>query len=831
MKYTAILIFLLFLGFLAPAQVGVHTDFPDNSSAMDIVATDRGLLIPRITLTSDLSNPSPVTAPAVGLLVFNAGANQPIGFYYWNGSAWVLVGGGSPGGSYWSLLGNAGTTPGTNFLGTTDNNNFLVYTNNAERMRFESDGQVLIGGTTPYNSTDLLTVIGNSTQKSAFNAYSPGTGFYSNGGRYGLYAIVDTAVGTAPGSGVYARNYDAGGFGVIAIGSNATSFPFITSHTAGVTTYGYDGMHAWGRDANGYGIFAVGSAAVAPFNIAGVSAGLSAVANYGIITRGTSATGRGIVAVGSGQSSPSISNESEGGAFTGYHGIYSKGVNAQGIGVIGVGSNSATYSTISGGLGGSFTGNYGVYGKGLATEGVGVLGLGSNGAGYYTVTGGSGGAFTGFHGALAVGSDVTSGIGVFGAGNNGVYTLLPSFGAGGSFTGTNIGSASFGNSPSAGIGTIGAGNNQAAWIPSNGCGGAYIGNTGVFSRSSNATGTGVVGLGNNLLTPGTFSSGCGGAFTGLDAGLVGWGTNAVTGTGVVGTGNNISAPMTYGSGSGGAFTGTAAGVVGYGTTVASGIGVIGAGNNLAPTIPAANGCGGAFTGVVCGVYGNSTQTSGLRYGGYFATTNGQYAYVGGRSNNTNQKIIGTGTVNTIVKSTQGELLTLTCPEAPVAVFQDFGTGQLANGFAHITIDPDLAININVSEEHPLRVYITPEGDCNGVFVTNKSANGFDVVELRGGQSNVNFSWQIVATRANEEYILRDGSIEVSDYSQRFPPAPGPLEVVEPPATRNQMVPLETTLLNKVTSTIENYKATQAITGENLKIIEDTVTKDIDDHND
>ena len=40
---------------------------------------------------------------------------------------------------------------------------------------------------------------------------------------------------------------------------------------------------------------------------------------------------------------------------------------------------------------------------------------------------------------------------------------------------------------------------------------------------------------------------------------------------------------------------------------------------------------------------------------------------------------------------------------------------------------------------------------------------------------MSFSWQIVATRANEEFRQKDGTIEVSDYSKRFPPAPDPLE--------------------------------------------------------
>jgi hypothetical protein len=829
---------LFILGMLAIssfAQVGVHTDFPDNSSAMDIVAANKGLLIPRVTLTNSLANPSPVTLPAVGLLVFNSGPNQSIGFYYWNGSAWVAIGsGGSATGDYWSLTGNAGTIPGTNFLGTTDNSHFLVYTNNMERMRFESDGQIVIDSIAPRNAIDLFSVIGNATQTNTIAAYPRGTGFYSKWGRYGLVALVDTAAGASLGYGVYSRNYDAFGYGLAAIGSNITSFPIITNHTSGIASFGYDGLQAWGRNAAGYGLFAIGSNINAPFNLSGISAGLSATGNYGIIAKGTDAAGRGIVAVGSAVAAPSTSLESEGGAFTGFHGVYGRATGYQtlptvlaGIGVVGVGYNQSTYSTLAGGvsLGGSFTGDYGVYGKGLTAAGVGVLGVGSNNSIYYTVTNGSGGAFTGYHGLLSVAVGSATGIGVLGAGNNGVYTLPPN-GAGGSFTGSYIGAAGFGTNVAGGTGIIGAGNNAGALIPSNGSGGSFAGNTGSYSQSVLATGTGVVGLGNGISTPGVISGGAGGAFTGNTAGAVGWGVNAGTGTGIIGVGNNIATPLTYANGSGGAFTGTNAGDVSW-ATGAAGTGVIGAGNNVTPTLHT-GGSGGAFTGTLCGVYGNATATGGTRYGGYFATTNGQYAYVGGRINNANQKIIGTGTVNTIVKNTKGDLITLTCPEAPEAVFQDFGIGQLINGFCHITLDPDLAINITISEEHPLKVYITPEGDCNGVFVTNKSANGFDVKELQGGTSTVTFSWQIVATRANEEYVIKDGSKEISDYSRRFAPAPGPLDVTEVPSTVNQMVELPTSKPENQTEGKASFRSVYDVESKVLDVKEDNILEIHDD---
>jgi hypothetical protein len=54
---------------------------------------------------------------------------------------------GSGGG--WSLTGNAGTTPGANFLGTTDAHDLVVKTNNAEALRVTSAGDVGIGTTSP----------------------------------------------------------------------------------------------------------------------------------------------------------------------------------------------------------------------------------------------------------------------------------------------------------------------------------------------------------------------------------------------------------------------------------------------------------------------------------------------------------------------------------------------------------------------------------------------------------------------------------------------------------------------------------------------------------
>ncbi len=63
---------------------------------------------------------------------------------------------------------------------------------------------------------------------------------------------------------------------------------------------------------------------------------------------------------------------------------------------------------------------------------------------------------------------------------------------------------------------------------------------------------------------------------------------------------------------------------------------------------------------------------------------------------------------------------LLASESPEITFTDSGIGKLNNGIAQIEIDPILSKNIVVNEKHPLKVFIQLEGDCNGVYVTNKS---------------------------------------------------------------------------------------------------------------
>ncbi len=198
-------------------------------------------------------------------------------------------------------------------------------------------------------------------------------------------------------------------------------------------------------------------------------------------------------------------------------------------------------------------------------------------------------------------------------------------------------------------------------------------------------------------------------------------------------------------------------------------GLVANGQNISTFYYLTSGSGIAGNGSTFGVYGKATGTGDDVWGGYFEDGNGVYVYVGGTSNGgTAYKVLGNGSASTIVNDVNEQPVTMFASEAPEILFQDYGEGQLVNGKAHINLDPTFAKNIVVDSSHPLRVFIQLEGDCKGVYVTNKTQNGFDVIELDGGNSNVKFTWTVVANRAN---LYDENGRLISNNLVRFPKAP------------------------------------------------------------
>lgn len=102
-------------------------------------------------------------------------------------------------------------------------------------------------------------------------------------------------------------------------------------------------------------------------------------------------------------------------------------------------------------------------------------------------------------------------------------------------------------------------------------------------------------------------------------------------------------------------------------------------------------------------------------------------------------------------------------ESPEVWFEDFGEGRLENGAAVVTIDPLFAEAVDLEAYH---VYVTPLGDCQGLYVSNKTATSFEVHELGNGSADIAFDYRIVAHRADYEGVrLEADTARMSDVEE------------------------------------------------------------------
>ena len=108
-----------------------------------------------------------------------------------------------------------------------------------------------------------------------------------------------------------------------------------------------------------------------------------------------------------------------------------------------------------------------------------------------------------------------------------------------------------------------------------------------------------------------------------------------------------------------------------------------------------------------------------------------------------------GTQSSIVQTGGDRWVRVYSVQSPENWFEDFGSGQLVNGSAEIALEPVFAQTIASGD---YRVFPVPNGDCKGLYVAQKTATGFVVRELGGGQSNVLFDYRIVARRLGYENV-------------------------------------------------------------------------------
>jgi hypothetical protein len=163
---------------------------------------------------------------------------------------------------------------------------------------------------------------------------------------------------------------------------------------------------------------------------------------------------------------------------------------------------------------------------------------------------------------------------------------------------------------------------------------------------------------------------------------------------------------------------------------------------------------GSFAGAIYG--GNDLSVAHNAAVSGNATVAGQSFLRGNVSADHNVYIGGNVTVagakSAVVATASHGARTLYADESAEVYFFDRGGGQLVNGVATIALDPIWLETVTIDADHPMRVQVTLTGDCNGVYVVEKTATGFTVRELRGGASNATFDWEVAAKRKGYEEV-------------------------------------------------------------------------------
>jgi len=186
-KIHLILLGLLFISITGYSQnVGINSDgsAPNASAGLDVSFTNKGLLIPRVALTST-TDVTTISSPATSLLIYNTSTASDVtpGYYYYDGAAWQKLSI-STTTSQWNISGsNVYYTSGNVGIGVS-NPNYKLHIDGADNPLFLR--RVLLGT----SSDSILTIANGIVRKLPFGSVSQWTTSGSNltysGGNIGI---------------------------------------------------------------------------------------------------------------------------------------------------------------------------------------------------------------------------------------------------------------------------------------------------------------------------------------------------------------------------------------------------------------------------------------------------------------------------------------------------------------------------------------------------------------------------------------------------------------------------------------------------------------------
>lgn len=196
----------------------------DPSAILDVSSPNMGLLIPRLPLTA-INVAAPVVTPTISLLVYNTatastGTNAVSpGYYYWDGAKWVRFAYNTSGSNSeaWTVLGNGGTNPTTNFIGTTDNQDLIFRSNNQQSgLINQSLGATSFG----YRALNTANTGSDNSAFGNFSLFANTSGFRNSA--FGYNSMIANNTGSNNSSfGAYALQANTAGSRNTAVGVSA----------------------------------------------------------------------------------------------------------------------------------------------------------------------------------------------------------------------------------------------------------------------------------------------------------------------------------------------------------------------------------------------------------------------------------------------------------------------------------------------------------------------------------------------------------------------------------------------------------------------------------
>jgi hypothetical protein len=180
----------------------------------------------------------------------------------------------------------------------------------------------------------------------------------------------------------------------------------------------------------------------------------------------------------------------------------------------------------------------------------------------------------------------------------------------------------------------------------------------------------------------------------------------------------------------------------------------------------------ATSGDAIGVNGETSSPDGYGVAGVNSAKSGRSVGVYGETGNTSTGFgvlskgkIGTTSVVISGFPFFGGLRAVYSMASPECWLEDFGSADLVDGAADVALE--LVFSAAVRTDN-YSVFVVPEGDCRGLYVSGKGQHGFTVRELQGGNASVPFSYRVVARRSDVD-APRLAEIDLSPLVSRSSP--------------------------------------------------------------